>query len=174
MKRALLKDWWDTIWSHIRETYSADSPVRSIVSYLFGMYEYDDTIELIFPDDIENLEQFIKDWLSRRTAMYKPYIDKLYKDGNFKTPDVTDRIVNREVNTTGNSASELQPINADINEITSPTSKGKTITNGDETRTEKSPEFYMELLKYQSESEPLYRLVRKAYLPILELYDKIY
>lgn len=173
MKRALLKDWWEEIYSHTRESYG-NSITMDILSDIFQPYLMDETVELIFPNDIENLENAIDRWLDRRTAMYKPYIDNFYKAGNFKSPEHTDRVVNREVNTTGKSASELQPINADINEITSPTSKGKTITNGDETRTEKSPEFYMELLKYQSESEPLYRLVRKAYLPILELYDKIY
>lgn len=172
MKRALLKDHYTDINQYIDSVYG-NGIVKDIFNSIFDEYMFYEDIELIFPD-IDDLPDLITNWLAKRTAMYKPYIDNFYRAGNFKSPEHTDRVVNREVNTTGKSASELQPINADINEITSPTSKGKTITNGDETRTEKSPEFYMELLKYQSESEPLYRLVRKAYLPILELYDKIY
>ena len=115
-------------------------------------------------------EQFInriKYRLYDRVEKFK----KLNADGVYLLSKI--KSGNREANTTSSGANELQPLNASITEITSPTSKSKGVTNGSETWSEISPYEERENLKLIFK-ETLSDLLKEVIMPMFDFYSKIY
>lgn len=79
----------------------------------------------------------------------------------------------REANTTSSGANELQPLNASITEINSPTSKSKGVTNGEENWSEISPYEERENLKLIFK-ETLSDLLKEVIMPMFDFYSKIH
>ena len=138
--------------------------VARCVDALFEKYVYLEC-ELIFP----SMEVYYS-WIKSKTISLAPFLNMM-SNGILELSDSKD--ISRNINTTINGANELQPLNADITMITSPTTKSKGVTNGIESVRESSPYEARENYKLQLENR-MVNMLKHEFMPMFDFYSKIY
>lgn len=131
-----------------------------------------DTYSIYFGCDVlaDTKEQFanrIKYRLYARVEKFR----KLTPDGVYFIS--SSKSGSRTVKSTSDGANELQPVNASIDVITSPSTKSKSISNGEEKWDEISPYEQREYIKLIFK-ETLSDLLKEVIMPMFDFYSKIY
>lgn len=140
-------------------TYVTSVPMKIFDKYsALGVY-------IIFDD----LETYVE-WLRAKTYEIIPLLN-LTENGLLKLSD--SKVGSRDVDTTIFGANEFQPLNANIDEITSPTAKSKSVRGSGENWSESSPHEARENIKMQMEYT-VTQILKNAYMPMFEFYSKIY
>lgn len=150
----------------------ADAPfINSLVSRFISAYRGE---ELIWNFEHSNdATNTINSYLLRRFAKYAQYSSYLDPEtGTFKLSE-NGRKIDRSADGTTNGAVENQPINADIEEITSPNGKTKTVATSSESVTENKLSDDIDKIDMMVNSNIWVRMWQEL-LPMLDYYCKIY
>lgn len=123
-------------------------------------------VELIF----DNLQVYLS-WVESKTLELMFKLRQYTDEGIINIS--SDKSGTRNVTSATNGMNEMQPINNVIDDITSPTSKSKGVSNGNENWNEISPYEQRKNFDYQMKYI-LIDLFKKAYMPMFEFYSIIH
>lgn len=111
---------------------------------------------------------------------YTGKLDILFPDIMLLNEDLTllkfpaENAIHRSGTSTSNSASEIQPLNASIEELTSPSSKGKAIGSGTEDVTETRISDKIRIYELEVRRDNFLKKLKHFYFSAFEFYTKIY
>lgn len=134
-------------------------------------------LHLIYDSDIDRttvgqlLDTSVKRLLQPIVNKYKSVYNDDGGISELLTPDKVDK---RTVNVDRSSADEYQPINASIDEITSPTSKMKSVAGGTDTNTETGVDVFDKYTKIIDGLDTLNDLIRKQLSPLIDEFNIMY
>lgn len=130
------------------------------------------TVDTIFPIEVES--ELINDIVYERTEMLAESL-KFYSNKGYADVDKnTTKSGTRGVTNNSFGQSELQPLNADLESITSPTSKSQNKSTGDEEWSETNPEYAFKLYELYREYEvDIIKHIKDAYMPLLDFVTTI-
>lgn len=172
-KLVLTGDGRDTIISTIANALETNFNVSSAVFTNISKLVLNDTFigeELIFNETATFAE--VGEFMKGRIYKMMPSVLLLDENlGLLKLPE--NNTIHKEGNTTAKNASELQPINANIDEITAPTTKGVANSNGTEDITVQRMEDMIRAKRLQRDFESLLHLLRSVYYPIFAYYNAL-
>lgn len=143
--------------------------LRIATNYLgFGYLEDEETI---FPETfaLSDIDSYIK----ARFRLALPDIT-VYKENLFSPTISNDISISRSLSGETNSANEMQPINASIDTIDSPTAKTKGISSATEDVTETRPNEIRDNLLMRKEFRNILDILRGIIMPIFKFYTRIY
>lgn len=151
---------------------NANAPfINSLVSRFISAYRDEELIwDVQHSNDAINI---VNSYLLRRFAKYAQYSSYLDpQTGTFKLSE-NGRKIDRSADGTTNGAVENQPINADIEEITSPNGKTKTVATSSESVTENKLSDDIDKIDMMVNSNIWVKMWEEL-LPMLDYYCKIY
>lgn len=134
------------------------------IEYLIGE-------ETIFPEEFTNSD--INSFIQSRFRLALPDIT-VYTENLFSPTISNDIIISRSLSGETKSANEMQPINASIDTIDSPTAKAKGISSASEDVTETRPNEIRDNLLMRKEFRNILDILRGIIMPIFKFYTRIY
>ena len=143
---------------------------RPLITNYLGLLLYTDE-ETIFPEDFNNA--MIEYYLLTRMRLALPDIT-VYKENLFSPTISNDITISRSLSGETNSANEMQPVNASIDTIDSPTAKAKGISSATEDVTESRPNEIRDNLLMRKEFRNILDILRGIIMPIFKFYTRIY
>lgn len=172
MRKALLNDYIDIIKNTINQYFSNVENINDIVNSIFAYYEEMGDCTLIFYE-CNITADLLKSWIKKRAYLILPLVKNIYNNNDIPSIPST-KTVTRSANTNAYGAVEMQPLNSNLNEITSPTSKSKTGNTAQGNEEIISPDYAIKKIEFQYEFDTLYQLIQSTFLPMLEVYNRIY
>ena len=127
--------------------------------------------ETIIPEEMSIAEYKI--YLNARFRLALPDIT-VYRENLFAPTISNDITISRSLSGETKSANEMQPINASIDTIDSPTAKAKGISSASEDVTETRPNEIRDNLLMRKEFRNILDILRGIIMPIFKFYTRIY
>lgn len=144
--------------------------VLKITNFYLGLNLYVGE-ETIFNDEMTQSQ--IESFIDGRFRLALPDIT-VYTENLFSPIISNDISISRELSGETKSANEMQPINASIDTIDSPTAKAKGISSATENVTESRPNEIRDNLLMRKEFRNILDILRGIIMPIFKFYTRIY
>lgn len=144
--------------------------VLKITNFYLGLNLYVGE-ETIFNEEMTQSQ--IEAFIDGRFRLALPDIT-VYKENLFSPTISNDITISRSLSGETKSANEMQPINASIDTIDSPTAKAKGISSATEDVTETRPNEIRDNLLMRKEFRNILDILRGIIMPIFKFYTRIY
>lgn len=173
MSKAQYSDYRSSLVTAVERVYPKIS-TNSAYSIFLPWDELD--LHFIFSSEISGVSQLI---VNRATVLLQRSVLMHYKFFDFENEEIDtlfsiSNVDSRVVQISSSSAQENQPINATIDEITSPTAKQVGSSSGTDTNTSDNINDQIKLAKYLSEVKSFSSSVRTVLSPLIEEFSEMY